>query len=275
MAFEDRRLPIRQRAHAGGFIPRCGRTLLFVARSCERYNWSVRLCVGWQRRGFACFPDRDSSVFAGGDEARVRHRGHGIHRAVVEAQNGHGRACLDVPDDRRLIEAAGNRRGAIRRDRERPHRAAVPAEHVLSGVRRRQNRRKKRCGDQQGKSLEATVSKHWEILPFAVYRRLRISLGRCSEDSTRKADARTLAFQPSQLQKSVKRRMHGLDVVATLRTRRRSNSSTIGQGFAGGDLSFASYTLGRWLSPGRNDRRSGTNSRRTARKTPRSKRLYR
>jgi hypothetical protein len=106
----------------------------------------------------ARLPDRDAPVFAARGKASVRQARNGVHRAVVEAKDGIGRAGLDGPQNRRLIEAAGNRRPAVRRDRDRAHGPAVPAQLGKHRSRREE--------DNDGEQERAREERHDKLSGF-------------------------------------------------------------------------------------------------------------
>jgi hypothetical protein len=83
------------------------------------------------RFGRTLRPDGDASVLPRGHETPTIERQRRIHGAVMDPEHGHGFAALERPQDRRTVEASGNRDPAIGSDREGADRAAMSAQCLL------------------------------------------------------------------------------------------------------------------------------------------------
>jgi len=93
--------------------------------------------AGQHGRGLrlARFRDRDARVLTRGDDATILEDCHGVDRAVVKAQHLLGGVAFQRPANGGRVEAAGHGSGAVRRNRERPHRPAMAAQLCLRGRR--------------------------------------------------------------------------------------------------------------------------------------------
>ena len=128
MALEHARLAAGERPQPRGVIPRRRRERRAVRRNRERHHRRLvafKHGVGLRLAGRQ-IAMRVSSPLGGG--AAVGQQRHRVHRAVVEAQHLGGGVLLQRPADGGRVEAAGQRRLAVGRDRERPHRPAMAAQ---------------------------------------------------------------------------------------------------------------------------------------------------
>ena len=127
MALEHVRRAACERPQADRAIPRCRGERGTVGRHRERNDRplvSFKNSVGLL---FARRPDGDTGVLTGGYGAAVSKDRDRIHRAIMKAQHLLGGIAPKRPADRRCVEAARERRGAIGGDRKRAYRTAVPA----------------------------------------------------------------------------------------------------------------------------------------------------
>jgi hypothetical protein len=128
VAFEHARFAAGDRPQANATVPRRGRDRLAVRRyrqPGDRPLMSSQDRIGLRPPGR---PDRDPAILAAGDHPPVGQKRHRVHRALVETQNLRGGILRQRPPDRRGVEAARQRRLAVRRDRQRANRAAVAAQ---------------------------------------------------------------------------------------------------------------------------------------------------
>ena len=133
MPFEHARRAARRAARAA----RCGPTRRKRAsrRPAKRERHDRRRVSLQHRVGLllAVAPDRDAPVRACRDGAAVSQQRDRVHGIVVEAQHLLGGVARERPADRGRIEAAGERRRAVGRNRDRAHRSAMAAQLRVRG----------------------------------------------------------------------------------------------------------------------------------------------
>ena len=83
--------------------------------------------------------DRNAAILAGGRKSVAGQSEDGINRAIVKAEHRASRAGVEIPQDRGLIEAAGNGAPPIRQYSERAHRPAMAAQLRESSIRDEQD----------------------------------------------------------------------------------------------------------------------------------------
>lgn len=81
-----------------------------------------------KRLGQSHLPEGNASVLASGEKAARPRYPDCIDGAIMDPQHPHGGAVLDRPDDRRLVEAAGDRQLTFWRHGEGPDRPAMTLE---------------------------------------------------------------------------------------------------------------------------------------------------